>query len=362
MLAIWYIVRFIIMEFNLSGRAPKAATQRGFTGPVLIVSLNTSLDRILVMKDFRTGEVNRVEEEHWVGGGKALNLLRMMQIMGHTATAITAVGGATGTIIKQLLERDALDTHCVFYELSQSSRICDVLVDLDTHNFTVINSQGPHLTGVDINNITNKIYEHLLSKPDYLVLTGSLPLGTPDDFYGQLVQLGSQLHARVVVDATGDGLLRAIQANPWLVKVNLSEITTIIESLARTMNLSLPTDSGAWYDPIVPLGNALADRGVNIVITNGDQGSVAWTEDGRWVINALPINLQNTTGSGDAFLAGLLSNYVDTHDFYNALKWGTAAAANNAEHILPMVDNGEVVPKLSATVGVQPLHSKAKGK
>lgn len=312
------------------------------------------------MKDFAVGEVNRVDEEHWVGGGKALNLLRMMQVMGHNATAITAVGGATGQIIKELLRQEALNKHCVFYDTAENSRICDVLVERDTHSFTVINSQGPALTNTDIANVFATTREQIALGPDYLVLAGSLPPSIPDDFYAQLALLGAQHKTKVVVDATGDTLLHAIRAKPWLVKVNLHEISAVAENLADWLNLSPPAHVGAWHEPIASLGNALVNRGINLVITNGDQGSVAWTEDGQWVVHALPIHPQNTTGSGDAFLAGLLSNYLDTHNFSEALKWATAAAANNAEHVLPMVDKPPTIAQLAISVAAEPLLAPVK--
>lgn len=62
----------------------------------MLLSVNTSLDRILVVPEFVSNTVNRVDEERWVGGGKSLNVVKMMERIGTLASAVVVVGKERG--------------------------------------------------------------------------------------------------------------------------------------------------------------------------------------------------------------------------------------------------------------------------
>ena len=116
--------------------------------------------------------------------------------------------------------------------------------------------------------------------------------GTPSDFYARAVSAAAP--TRVVIDCSGPALARALEARPWLVKVNLEELATI--------------SPGVREDGLADELEALAYRyGVlRWWITLGPNGALAW-EDGLVARGRLSdIEVRNTSGAGDAFLAGLL--------------------------------------------------------
>ena len=71
----------------------------------------------------------------------------------------------------------------------------------------------------------------------------------------------------------------------------------------------------------------LLDRGANVaVITLGPKGALVLTREKRWEVPPLSGNVTDTTGGGDTFMAGFLSEYLRSADPLKAAQWGCATA------------------------------------
>jgi sugar/nucleoside kinase (ribokinase family) len=71
----------------------------------------------------------------------------------------------------------------------------------------------------------------------------------------------------------------------------------------------------------------LLDCGPQIaIITLGPRGVLVATPAGHWQMPALPVAVADTTGGGDAFMAGFLSEYIRSKDPVQAARWGCATA------------------------------------
>jgi len=69
------------------------------------------------------------------------------------------------------------------------------------------------------------------------------------------------------------------------------------------------------------------DRGTDIVvITMGENGALVSTREKRWHVPPLSGKVIDTTGGGDTFMAGFLSEYLRSADPLKAAQWGCATA------------------------------------
>ncbi len=109
----------------------------------------------------------------------------------------------------------------------------------------------------------------------------------------------------------------------------------IAPSLEEKFQVLIARDEEIWYKRLHHLCTAMANSGINIIVTNGGHGSAAWSQEGSWFTESVPIQLKNAVGSEDAFLAGFISEFAETQNFSRALIWATACAASNARHKLP---------------------------
>lgn len=312
---------------------------------VLIISVNTSLDRIIVVDDFQAGDVYRAKEEFMLAGGKALNVLRMVSMLGTNAGLLGFVGGYTGQKIKESLLAEGLSHRCQWVEIEKTSRICDVVVDTNKGCSTVLNSQGEPLEPIDIERLYGKLEEALREQNiSHLVLTGSAPPGTPPNIYQHLVGIAKNFNVPTVVDASGSVLLETIKASPWLIKVNLQEFETIIGPLEEFFDIKTTGHfSSLASERVDAVCMVLIEKGVNIILTDGANGSRAWFSEGIWHMPSEPITAVNATGSGDAYLAGFLHGLIMTHNMKIGLDLATRAASSNAEHVLPTIDPQKVL-------------------
>ncbi|MGC4005368.1 MAG: PfkB family carbohydrate kinase [Pirellulales bacterium] len=156
-----------------------------------------------------------------------------------------------------------------------------------------------------------------------VVLSGSLPQGTPADYYATLLD-GFQ--GRAILDVRGPELLAALPHRPWLVKPNREE-------LGKTVGRTLLA-----HEEIVAAMRAVQAQGArNVAVTHGPAEVLLLTESGdvqRFVPPRIP-TVVNPIGSGDSFAAGAAVSAARDDDPIHAVKLGIAAAAANVETLLP---------------------------
>ena len=124
---------------------------------------------------------------------------------------------------------------------------------------------------------------------------------------------------KTAVDASGDALVDAVRAHPYIVKPNREE--------ARALGAHIES----WDDAPVAAEGIRNRHGVQIVlITGGADGAVVASADGVWSANSPRINVVSTLGSGDSALAGFLWALGRGDDCGEALRLAVACGAANA--------------------------------
>ena len=91
-------------------------------------------------------------------------------------------------------------------------------------------------------------------------------------------------------------------------------------------------------DDVAPLWRDLTRL---IVVTHGDQGATAYTRNARIHQPAIPVNPVDTTGAGDAFMAGLLVGILENQPDYEA-KLDTILRFANATGALTTTQRGAI--------------------
>src|SRR5262249_7948402 len=143
----------------------------------------------------------------------------------------------------------------------------------------------------------------------WTTVSGSLPPGAPADGYEQLIASG----AKVAVDTTALGAGR-----PALVKVNAGEAATLTD---------LTVDStGSALEAAEALRRQIGGDGHAAIVTRGREGAVLAAPDGATWQGSLAGPGRYPVGSGDAFLAGLVTA-LDAGDEWPGALAGALGAA-----------------------------------
>ena len=282
---------------------------------IYTVTFNPSLDYVVQVDDFAVGEINRTRTESIYPGGKGINVSLVLQNLGLPSVALGFTAGFSGAEIERLLEEAGC--RCDFIAVKAGySRINTKII---SGAETALNGQGPQLSEAELAALFNKLRR--LTQDDVLVLAGSIPASMPDNIYEQILELLQPVGTRVVVDATGDLLLKVLKYRPFLIKPNHEELG---EFFGRGPLLT--------EEEILAAAQRLQQQGArNVLVPRGANGALLLDENGELHKQVSPKGtLVNSVGAGDSMVAGFLAGYLQTHNYDAALRLGVAAGSASA--------------------------------
>ena len=282
---------------------------------IYTVTFNPSLDYIVRLDSFTAGEINRVNYEQVLGGGKGINVSIVLGNLGHESTALGFTAGFTGEEIKRQL--DGFGVKHDFVQLSEGFTRINVKVKADKE--TEINGQGPDISEAKREELFEKLDK--LSEGDTLVLAGSIPKTLPDDIYEKIMAHLEGRGIRIIVDAEKKLLLNVLKYHPFLIKPNNHE-------LGDMFGVKLTTD-----EEIITYAKKLQEKGAqNVLISMAGDGAILLTADGKHYKNPAPKGkLINSVGAGDSMVAGFITGYIESQgDFETAFHMGVATGSASA--------------------------------
>lgn len=282
---------------------------------IYTVTFNPSLDYVVRVKRFVSGDINRAEEERIYPGGKGINVALMLGNLGIPAKMLGFVAGFTGQEIERLCRVNGGD--CDFIRLTEGNSRINVKISAASE--TAVNGMGPHLPASALDALTERLQR--LQDGDTLVLAGSIPADIPVDIYEQILKGLSGRPIRTVVDATGDLLKKVLNYHPFLIKPNQAE-------LGELFALELHRD-----EEVVLCARRLQAMGAcNVLVSLGSKGALLLGEDKKvYRLSAAAGTLVNSFGSGDSMVAGFLAGYERYDgDLQKALQLGISAGSASA--------------------------------
>lgn len=273
------------------------------------LDLATTTDHVAPTHKLRCGPVQRF------AGGGGINVARVLHRLGADVCAWALAGGAAGTQVRQLLAAEGVPT--LLQPISGDTRENFSVVETATSQEFRFVLPGPTLQPAEWQACLDALAAQQ-PPPHWLIASGSLPPGTPDDFYAQLARAASGRGVRVAVDTSGPPLAAALQAGVALVKPSLRELRDVMQQ---------PLEHAAdWCTAAQSLVHSGAADIVALSV--GEQGAVLATRGGVWQAPALNVPATSgTTGAGDCFLATLVWALDRGDAPAEALRWGVAAGA-----------------------------------
>lgn len=261
---------------------------------IVCLSANPGLDRRLRLARLAPGEILRAQSAEAFPGGKAAHVAMSARALGADAAWLGFLGGAIGEEVAAGLR--LLDIAAVAVPTKAQTRINLEIIE-DSGRITEILEPGGRADDAEQSEMLRVLEEGLreIWKGALVAISGSLPAGSPPDFYARVIRAASAAGAKVWLDTSGAALAPGIAAGPFLVKVNRHEAEDLLGEPVR--------DARAAADA----AHKLIERGAaSAAVTLGAEGLV-WVENaGASSRMARPPRLQakSTVGAGDATLAG----------------------------------------------------------
>ena len=270
------------------------------------IDLSTSVDRVVPVRKLRCEGLRRDP------GGGGINVARVVRRMGTEVTAVYTAGGAIGRLLQTLVEREGIEG--VVLQISTETREDFTVQEGATgHQFRFVLA-GPRISEREWQAALDALAS-LDPFPRYLVASGSLPLGVPDDFYRRVARLANDRHSKLVLDTSGPPLKEALAEGVFLFKPNLNELSALLGTSSN-----VEKDSEKICRRIIDEGQAEV-----VALTLGDQGALLATAERIWRAAALPVEPVSAVGAGDSFLGAMVWSLAAGHALDKAFRYGMAA-------------------------------------
>jgi 6-phosphofructokinase 2 len=301
------------------------------------VDVATSVQRMLPFAKMRCAPARRDP------GGGGINVARVLQRLGVEASAVYPAGGATGKLLGALVEREGV--HGILVPVQNDTREDLTVFDEATRQQFRFVFPGAPLGEPEWQECLESV-ARIRPRPAFVIASGSLPAGVPDDFYGRLAQ-AAKTHSKVIVDTSGPFLKAALEHGVYLIKPNLHEFQELAGITA--------SDDAA----LIAAARRLIDRGqVEVIaLSMGPDGALLITRDIAMRANGLPIEPVSVSGAGDSFLGAMVWSLSSNGNLETALRYGVAAGS--AALLSPGTDlcRPEHMHRLFAEVMIRPTPS-----
>jgi 1-phosphofructokinase family hexose kinase len=257
---------------------------------------------------------------------------------------VALVGGHAGAWIEYALAAEGIDA--TFARGEHETRSCLSVADASAGDLTEFYEFGPEVSPVVWEELEARVGE-ALPGAGWLTLSGSIPAGAPADGYVRLTAAARAAGVRVALDSRGAALVATLEGQPDVVKVNASEVSEALETEIR--------GAGDAFRTAEELRERCGGEGHTAVVTLGTEGAVAVDPSGvRWRAT-LDARGRYPVGSGDAFLAGLVTSLDGGGSLQGALALALGTGAANAEMPGTGRLDGERARALSARARVETI-------
>jgi 1-phosphofructokinase family hexose kinase len=287
---------------------------------IVCLAANPSIDRLFEVERLIKGDIHRPVGFVQVAGGKGLNVARAARALGAEVCAVTMLRGHSGRWLREALAAEGVDGEFVWTHGENRSSLS--VADRETSGLTEFYEHGavaPDAAWVELAHAAAS----RCRSGDWLTISGSMPRGAPDEGYRDLIAEMRGAGVRVALDSEGERLSVALTAEPDIVKVNVAEAGGL---------LGLPTarrdDSLAAASKIRDLAGGDGHAGI---VTRGSQGVMLAAPDGSLYEGVLYVRGRYPVGSGDSFLAGLVTALDGGRSWEDSLRLALGAGAANAE-------------------------------
>lgn len=226
---------------------------------IVTVTLNPCVDLTVTIEEFLYGGTNKVIKTQKDISGKGINT---SIVLDHFDLENVVAGFSftkDSSQFKGFLNRKNIETRLIQIpgELRTNVKIFD-------HSRKVMSEFNDKGENVDrkYQKALLDLMKALMTHTDILILSGSIPPGISQKIYKEIAETAGLYGVKVIVDATGELLVQAIKAKPFLIKPNEDE-------LRLTFNLPTKTE-----EEIIKAANMIIKEGVKYVcVSRGSKGA-----------------------------------------------------------------------------------------
>lgn len=276
----------------------------------LAIALNPTIDVSSEVKRVEPTRKMRTYNERRHAGGGGVNVARVIAEFGGRPELLFLAGGATGAMLEDTLSTLPIDLHVV--PIAGSTRIAFMVREEQTGLEYRFVPEGPEIVQSDLQMALHVVEQF---RGDFVIASGSLPRGAPDDAYVRVAQAAAANGARFLLDCPGSILRKTLGRAPiFLAKPSIGELETLVgrrldENGVGEAALALVKDAAAEY----------------VAVTMGREGALLAGPRGIRRVPSKHVIVQSATGAGDSFVGAMAWFLMQGRSVEDAFRFGVAA-------------------------------------
>lgn len=281
---------------------------------ILTVTANPLLELVYTKDVFDHGSVNRAESFEWRAGGKGINISRQLSALHTPSVAFLPMGGETGKILRAVLEQEKL----TIAPVSVKSPVRTASILQEKESITSAFSTNIPLSSADIGSCIDKLAKMIVNV-EMVSFSGSVPSEEAAEIYIEGIRLAKKHDKICFLDTYGSHLPACLKASPTIVHVNRDEILPHYHSLNGN------------EEEVKQILSELYSSGIKqVYITNGAEPFYASNFNYHFKVTPPSVQTKDATGSGDAFLAGIIYGWYNDMVYQESLRLAAALGTVNA--------------------------------
>lgn len=279
---------------------------------IVALTLNPAIDKNSSVEHVMPERKLYCKPPRFEPGGGGVNVSRAIKKLGGESILLYTAGGITGRRLQDLLDEEGLNHQRV--PLEGLTRESLVILEESTGQQFRFGMPGPELSRQEWERCLDEL-SAFRPTPDYLVASGSLPPGVPTDFYARVACIGKDKGTKVIIDASGEVLERALQEGVYLIKPNIREFRELVgkdmkdEAQIREEAQTMVKDG----------------RCEVLVISLGAAGALMVSEEVTEHILPPTVPIVSKVGAGDSMVAGMVLSLARGNPLRESALFGVAA-------------------------------------
>jgi 6-phosphofructokinase 2 len=281
---------------------------------ILTLTLNPTVDIAADADAVQPIRKVRTRNESFDPGGGGVNVSRVLRELGGETLAVILAGGVSGHLLEELLEEGAVPHRCV--PIAGRTRMSHTVHDLSAKQEYRFVPEGPEIAEAEWQSALRAVETEAAGT--WLVASGSLPRGVPEDLYARCAGIAARRGMRFVLDTSRAPLRAALGQGVALTKPSRGEFDALVGR-----RLATPQEQEEAALALVRGGGAEI-----LAVTLGHEGALLATRDGEVLrLPALDVPAVGAVGAGDSFLAAMVLALSRGEGPREAFAWGMAAGA-----------------------------------
>ncbi|MGD8781686.1 MAG: PfkB family carbohydrate kinase [Ignavibacteria bacterium] len=313
---------------------------------VLTVTINPLLERRLFFNKIDLGKVNRSSKEIFKTGGKGINVSRQLNHLKIKNQAYLPLGGTNGKIYREILRQENIDF--VYQPINNETRYGFLTIEESNNNLTSYFSPDAELSPKEAEQFKSRL-DKMIQNCSIVVFAGSSPSEFADKIFPYGIELANKHDKISILDTYGNHLESCLEQKPFAFHNNINELNNSLK-----INLVDESDKREF------LLQSYAKGAKMVFLTDGANDTFASKFDFHYRIKNPVVKQVDPTGSGDAFVSGIIFGLERAFVYEDTLKLASALGAANAAKFDVCNVSHEEIDLLKDKIEIYTLGKKMK--